>query len=328
MLQSAGLPQPTNHPEGAVPPEPAQPGVIGDRASGDRAAASAFVGVTVLASGSAVAIRFSNRELEWVWGAALRFLLAAVLLVGVMVVLRRRWPRGRELQGAVAFGVFGLAGTFALAYWALLTIQAGLGQTLLALAPLITLLIAVASRQERMSRAALAGSVVSLVGVAVVGWRPEGDPVPAGPLLAGVGAATCMAVATILVRRAPKVDPIAMNTVAVLTAAALLLTASLLAGQTPVLPNRADTWTAVIYVAVVGSVGVFTLQLVVLRYWAASRANYVFVLIPLLTIALSAWLDDEPVGIGLLAGGTLVVAGVYLGVLRGTWHQTRRAAER
>jgi hypothetical protein len=55
------------------------------------------------------------------------------------------------------------------------------------------------------------------------------------------------------------------------------------------------------------------------------RANYVFVLIPLLTIALSAWLDEETVGLGLLAGGTLIVGGVYLGVLRGTWHHNHQA---
>jgi drug/metabolite transporter (DMT)-like permease len=81
----------------------------------------------------------------------------------------------------------------------------------------------------------------------------------------------------------------------------------------------------VLYLAVAGSVGVFTLQLVVLKHWSASRATYVFVLIPLLTIALSAWLDDETVGLGLLAGGTLIVAGVYLGVLRGTWHHNTHA---
>ena len=306
-------------------PPPAQTQPVATPATGDRVAGAAFVGVVVLASGNAVAIRFSNRELDWLWGAALRFILASLVLVALMLVLRRRWPRGRELQGALAFGGLGLAATFALAYWALLSIQAGLGQTLLALAPLITLLLAVALRQERLTRAALAGSVVSAIGVSVVAWRPEGNPVPPGPLLAGLGAATCMALATILVRRAPTADPIAMNTVAALTAAGLLLGATLLSGQTPVLPKQADTWTAVLYLAVIGSVAVFTLQLLVLKHWPASRANYVFVLIPLLTIALSARLDDETVGLGLLTGGTLIVGGVYLGVLRGTWHHNHQA---
>jgi drug/metabolite transporter (DMT)-like permease len=39
------------------------------------------------------------------------------------------------------------------------------------------------------------------------------------------------------------------------------------------------------------------------------------VLIPFVTVA-SAWLDDEPVGAGLVLGGFLVLAGVYIGALR------------
>ena len=36
-----------------------------------------------------------------------------------------------------------------------------------------------------------------------------------------------------------------------------------------------------------------------------------------MTVALSAWLDDEPVGEGLLVGGVLVLVGVHVGALRG-----------
>jgi drug/metabolite transporter (DMT)-like permease len=61
---------------------------------------------------------------------------------------------------------------------------------------------------------------------------------------------------------------------------------------------------------------VFVLYLVVLRYWAASRAAYTFVVIPVITLLLSAWLDDEPIGIGLVLGGSLVLTGVYVGALR------------
>jgi drug/metabolite transporter (DMT)-like permease len=42
----------------------------------------------------------------------------------------------------------------------------------------------------------------------------------------------------------------------------------------------------------------------------------VFVLIPFVTVPLSAWLDQEPIGVGLVFGGMLVLAGVYIGALR------------
>ena len=58
------------------------------------------------------------------------------------------------------------------------------------------------------------------------------------------------------------------------------------------------------------------LYLFVVRRWSASRAAYDFVVIPLVTIVLSAWIDDEPIGAGLVLGGLLVLAGVYVGALR------------
>ena len=70
------------------------------------------------------------------------------------------------------------------------------------------------------------------------------------------------------------------------------------------------------YLVVVGSVVVFLLYLVVLRYWTASRASYGFVIIPVVTLVLSAWLDNEQIGVGLVLGGLLVMAGVYVGALR------------
>ena len=67
---------------------------------------------------------------------------------------------------------------------------------------------------------------------------------------------------------------------------------------------------------VLGSGPVFVLYLVVVRLWSASRAVYTFVLIPLVTVLLSVWIDDEPIGAGLVLGGLLVLAGVYVGALR------------
>lgn len=297
----------------------------GDHGTNDSVTVTVFAAAVVLASGNAVAVRFSNYELDWLWGAALRFLFAAVLMVTVMTLRRQPWPRKAQLRGAAAFGALSLAGTFTLTYWALQTIQAGLSQTLLALVPLATLLIASAIGQERLTTRGITGALLAVAGVAAVAWQPAASPVPVSAVLAMLGAVVCMAGGTILVRRAPSIDPIAMNATGILVAAGLLSAAALTTGRQLTLPTQSETWVAVLYLAVVGSVVVFSLQLVVLRRWSASRANYGFVLIPPLTILLSACIDDEPIGPGLLFGGTLIAAGVYLGALRGTWQQHGRS---
>ena len=70
---------------------------------------AAFAAIAVLVGGNAVGIRFSNRELDPLWGAGLRFALAAIVLGAAMAVLRLELPRGRALTGALLFGSSTLA---------------------------------------------------------------------------------------------------------------------------------------------------------------------------------------------------------------------------
>jgi len=284
--------------------------------SDERTARAAFFAMSILAGGNAVAIRFSNRELEPLWGACLRFALAATLLAAIMALLRVSVPRGRALTGALFYGAFGIGAAFALAYYGLVEVHAGLGQTVLALVPLATLFLVVVQGQERIRLSAVIGGLFALAGIGVMSNATLRDDVSALSLLALVGSALCFAEAAVLVRRFPPVHPVAMNAVAMGTGAVLLLAGSLLSRDDIELPREAETWLALAYLVPVGSVLVFVLYLVVLRHWEASRAAYEFVLIPVVTVALSTWLDDEPLGLGLLLGGPLVLIGVYVGALR------------
>ncbi len=284
--------------------------------SGERIALASFLGSALFAGGNAVCIRFSNRELDPFWGATLRFALAGGLLVLVMLVLRIELPRGRAFSGSVLYGLFNFGGTFGFTYYALVRLHGGLGQTLLALVPLATLLLAVAQRQERVRTSAIVGCALGLAGVAVVSRAPLQESVPIASVLAILGAVLCFAEAAVLVRRLPPVDPVAMNAVGMVAGAALLFVVALIAGDRFELPERGVTWIAIAYLVVLGSGVVFVLGLVVLRYWEASRFSYLFVLVPPIAVAVSAWLDDEPVGSGLLVGGLLILAGVYVGALR------------
>jgi drug/metabolite transporter (DMT)-like permease len=289
--------------------------VYGER---ERVTLAAFVAGSVLAGGNGVAIRFSNRELDPLWGATLRFVLAALPLLLLVRVLRLALPRGRALAGAVAFGLLQFAATFALLYYALVELHAGFTQIILALVPLLALGLAVAEREERFRAGALLGGVLAVVGVGVLSGAALPSPLPLLALLAALGAAICFAQAAVLVRILPPVHPVAMNAVGMSAGAAALFVLAVLAGDEIVLPSKAATWAAVAYVAFFGSIAVFLLYLFVLGRWEASRASYSFVLIPIVAIVLSAWLDDESVGLGLVLGGGLVLCGVYVGALRAT----------
>jgi drug/metabolite transporter (DMT)-like permease len=189
---------------------------------------------------------------------------------------------------------------------------------LLALVPLATLILAVLQRQERLTGRAVVGTLIGLAGVGLISRDPLRGSASLLSLLAVLGSVLCFAQALVLLRRLPRVHPVALNAVAMSTAAGVLIAASALAGESLVLPQQAETWVALGYVAAIGSVVVFLLHVYVVESWSASRTSYVMVLIPFVTVVLSAWLDEEPVTSGLLVGGLLVIAGVYIGALRRT----------
>lgn len=286
-----------------------------DRPRPDRLTIAAFAGLVVLGGINGLGIRFSNRGLEPFWGAGLRFALASLLFFLIVWLRRLPLPRGRALAGALAFGVLVFGVGFALGYWALTKIHAGTGQVLLASVPLLTFFLAVAHQQERYHWQSLAGGLLAAAGVAIIFVPQGGGALSAAAVAAVLGTAVCLAEATVLAKSFPSVAPASMNAVGMAAGAAILVVTSFVAGEDRGLPTETVSWLALGYLVVVGSLVVFALFMFVLRRWTASATAYEFVLFPLVTVPLSAWLDGEPLTLGLLVGGPLVVAGVYVGAL-------------
>lgn len=283
----------------------------------DRLTLAAFVLLIIIGGGNAVAIRFTNQELPPFWGAAVRFAPAAVLFVAVMAVMHAPLPRGRGLVGALIYGVLGFGVSYAFIYWALLTVGAGLAQTILALVPLLTLLLAIAHGLERFRVRALAGALLALVGIAVVFGGQVAQDVPFWPVIALIAGGLCVAETTIAVKWFPQSHPAALNAVGMATGTLILLVLSAVAGERWALPTLPDTWIALVFLILVGSVGVFALFVFVVRRWTASATSYQFVLYPFVAVALGAAIANESVTGAFLLGGALVLAGVYVGALTG-----------
>src|SRR4029077_4153354 len=95
----------------------------------------AFVGVVLLGGINAVAVRIANEELAPLWGATLRFGIAAVVLLAIVGLRRIPLPHGRALSGSVSYGAVGFAGAFGAIHWALVPVPPASVQTILALVP-------------------------------------------------------------------------------------------------------------------------------------------------------------------------------------------------
>ena len=210
-----------------------------------------------------------------------------------------RIPRGRALLGAAIYGLLAFGGAFAFAFYALVELEAGFGQILLSIVPLLTLFLAVGQRLEKLTTAAVVGGLLAFVGVIVMSGLTLDSGIPVLSVLAALGSALCFAQASITIKRFPESDPVVVNAVGMTFGALFLFGLTLATATTIEMPRLADTWWAMAYMVVIGSGLVFTLYVWVLERWDASRANYGFVVIPIATLLISAWLTGEEITAGL-----------------------------
>jgi len=284
----------------------------------DRATLIAFVLMAVFGGGNAVAVRFSNFGLPPFWGAAMRIVTAA-LVFWVFVIMRRiALPRGRALRGVILYGLVGTGAAYAFMYWGFRRITAGLGGAIIALAPLLALFFAWAHGLERLRWQGLLGALIATAGVlfGVVGGF--GNVVHVPSLLALVAGTACLAEAAVVFKLFPPSHPMATNAVALTTGAPVLLVLSRLAGEPWGLPATTSTWAAFVYLVLFGSVAVFSLYLYVLSRWTASAASYTYLLMPVMAVAIGAWLLSEVVTPSFVIGAALVLVGVWIGAIRGS----------
>ncbi|MHB9033309.1 MAG: DMT family transporter [Anaerolineae bacterium] len=280
---------------------------------------AAFGLLVLLISGNTIAVRYTNRALPPFWGAGTRFTAAALIFFAVVALKRYPLPRGRALLGSVIYGVLQFGLGYALGYRALLHLTAGLFAVILATGPILTLFYAVLARVESFRLQTLLGAVIAVAGIALILLEGAGIRVPLGSALLALGMAMSFALASVVVKASQPVNNAAMNAVGMAVGAPILLLLSLIFGEKATLPADLSTWLAQGYLVVGGGVGLFMVMLFLLKRWTATAVSYQSVLSPIATILFSAWLLGEHLSAWLLAGGVLVLGGVYLGVLMPRW---------
>ncbi len=295
-------------------PSAAAPAV---RTGPERSTLIAFASFVLLAGSVAIVVRYTFGQLAPFWGGVLRFGTAALIFWLLMLIRKVRVPRGRSLLGAVIFGILSVGLAMSLVYYGLTKTEASLYSTTVAVVPLFTLLFASAHGIERLSKRGIAGGLLAVIGIAlaVSGSLFSGAAISLPHFLAIIAGAACFSGAGIVVKLFPPCHPFATNAVAMSIGALMLAFVSLISGESLALPSTLSMWLALVYIVIGGTVGTFLLYLNVLQRWTATGASYGFVLIPVVTVVLATLLTEETISPVFLAGGAIVLLGVYVGAL-------------
>jgi drug/metabolite transporter (DMT)-like permease len=292
----------------------------------DRRILLAFAGVVLLAGSNIVAVRFSNRELDPFWGAGIRFLGASLILWALVVAGHRPLPKGRALGGAFIYGILSFLIAYAFFYWGSQEVPAGLGGTIMASVPLLTVMLAATHGLELLRLRGILGAVIALTGIALMSSGALSGDVSLLSVLAVVVAATAAAESGIVLKLLPSSHPVVTNAIGMSVGAVLLLVLSLVAGESWGSPESPSVWGAIVYLTI-ASPFLFMLIVYVIQRWTATGASYQFVLFPIVSVIGGALLLGEDITSSLLLGAPLVLVGVYIGALSGP-DETRSLPDR
>lgn len=286
-----------------------------EEARPDRVTLAAFGALVVMFGINGNAVKATVNELAPFWSAGIRFAAAALILIAVLFLRRQELPRGRALFGAVLFGTFSFAAFFGFGYWGIQRLPISVAALIFASVPLITFIAAVLHRLEPFRWLTLVGALIVVGGIALMAGRIATGSVSILGILALIAAGVSSAEAAVVAKRFPLVPPIVMNAVGMTTGAVILLLLSFAAGEAHEAPSRPATWLALVYLVLLGSIVAFVMYVFVLRRWTVSGTSYQFVLAPIVAVVFAATFQGERVTGALLAGGVLVLAGVYVGAL-------------
>lgn len=249
---------------------------------------------------------------------ALRFAIAAVVMIAMSLLRKVALPSGQTLAIVVLLGAIGYGGQAFSFFTALTLAPAGLVALLLYLHPALVALLAAAFLHERLTAVKLAALALALAGTVLTiapalassNGAPRGTGVVIGIAFAVAAAIFYSLYIVVGAWIGRRVAAFPVSTVVIASAAALFVVVSLVRG--PHWPQTSAGWLAVLAIALLSTVAAITLYFVGLQRIGPTRASTLSTLEPLVTVTLAALVLGESIAPVQMAGGALILAAVVL----------------
>lgn len=263
------------------------------------------------------AVRISLRGFPPFTGVALRFAVAAVLLVVIARVLgtplaavnrRDRWLR-------VVHAVLSFCLSYGIVFWAEQWVSSGLAAVLFATFPLIVAVMAhFAIPGERMTVRVMVGTVMGFAGIAAI-FAEDFDLLGGRSVLV---AALIMlvspfvaAISTVAYKKwGQGIRPVSFNAVATVYAAIIMGGVAAISESHQVIVFERWPVLAILYMAVAGTAITFPLYFWLLEHMQARHVALIGYGTPVIAVLLGVLFLDETMTVRTLVGSAMVVIGV------------------
>jgi drug/metabolite transporter (DMT)-like permease len=276
--------------------------------------------VALIWGGSFIAGRVTALEMSAPTAALWRYLVATIMLVAILLLRERGWPRlsSRQWIGVAFLGLTGVVAYNLCFIYGLETVQASRGSLILSLNPAATMIGAALFLHEPLTLTKASGIGLAFLGVAVE--LSGGNPLAllrggAGPgEIALFGSAISWAAYTLIAKRITvNVSPLAITTYAAFAGTLMLAIVSLARGDLLVVPKASlAAWTSLVYMGSLGTAVAFVWFLEGVQRLGPARAAVFINLVPIAAIALGALLLDERITVPMVVGAAMVITGVWI----------------
>ena len=265
-------------------------------------------------------IKLGLADLPPVSFAALRFTVACLLLLPVLLILKIQIPKGRKIWIVILItGLLQFFFNYGLLFWGEQYISSGLAAVLQATIPAFGLVLARIYVGEQITGLKIASILLGLAGVAVI-FREQlvlnGQMAILGSMAVVVGAFGAAYASVLTKAKGAGTNP------------ASLLFGQMLIGQIPLWLvglsmegspfNFRWTWQAVVcvlFLAVVGSIVAFWLYYWLLTKIDVSKAMMISFVTPLVAVFVGSFFGEK-LDLQTLLGGILILLSVFLIVIR------------
>lgn len=237
-----------------------------------------------------------------------------ILPIGLlMLAWHRRLPRGSWWWRSVVLGTLTMGLFVALLFVAATRLPSGLGSTMTAIAPLITMVLAWSFLRERSTTATIVASLVGALGVLFLVLQGDsGGHVDLIGLLASIGAVASASTGFVLTKRWAAQESVTVVTSWQLVAGGLVLLPFALALEGPPPSMPLSGWLALAYLGLIGSGVAYVAWFKGLASMSAGAVAVIGLLNPVSGTILGVVLLGEPFGPAHLLGMGLVLGSVVL----------------
>jgi drug/metabolite transporter (DMT)-like permease len=261
-------------------------------------------------------IKIGLEDLPPLTFAGIRFVIATIILSGLILARRIALPRERRDWGLMAMtGVLAFTVNYGLLFWGEQYISSGLAALLQATIPAFGLVCAhYLVPGERMTMLKVGGVLLGLAGVAIIFSDQvsfEGANALWGSAAIVIGA-FAVAFANVLIKaRGARISPAVMACGQMVFGMTPLLVIGIATEGNPIYFN----WTAravfsLFYLAVVGSSVAFLLYYWLVRHIEVTRTMLIALVTPLIAVTLGMLVLGERLNYRIVLGGAMILLGV------------------